>query len=402
MPTTGRTRAAVAIAALALLAVAASCSNDGDGGGTGDNGSVVVPSGEATSSTPPASDGASATPTGPQAFAGRGPYPVGTLEVDAPNGPITVWYPAEPGSEVGAQPATYDMRGYLPPAEQAKVAAANDVVFTEQAFTDLPAAEPESRPFPLVLFSHGFCGFRQQSSYLTTAIASWGFVVAAPEHSARDLTSCLSGTIGQGASSDVDDLRAALPVMEAENLRDDGPLATRVDTSRVAVVGHSAGGSAALQMSADPQIATFVALAAGNGNPPAKPGLFVAGDADAIAPAASIEQWWNTTVPSPRQLAVLGGVTHLGFMEACTIAADRGGILQVASDAGIAVPEVIVRMYADGCDPKYTPAPTAWPAIQHLTIAQLRAGLGIDPAPVGLDASLTDAYDGLTIRYQAA
>ena len=222
---------------------------------------------------------------------------------------------------------------------------------------DLPAAEPESRPFPLVLFSHGFCGFRQQSSYLTTAIASWGFVVAAPEHSARDLTSCLTGTIGQGASSDVEDLRAALPVMEAENLRDDGPLATRVDTSRVAVVGHSAGGAAAMQMSADPQIATFVALAAGNGNPPAKPGLFVAGDADAIAPAASIEQWWNTTVPSPRQLAVLGGVTHLGFMDACTIAADQGGILQVASEAGVAVPEVIVHLYADGCDPKYTPAP---------------------------------------------
>ena len=272
------------------------------------------------------------------------------------------------------------MRTYLPPAEQAKVAAANDIVFTTDAFTDLPAAEPESRPFPLVLFSHGFCGFRQQSSFLTTAMASWGFIVAAPEHSARDLTSCLAGTIGQGASTDVDDLRAAIPVMEAENLRDDGALATRVDTSRVAVVGHSAGGAAAIQMSADPQIATFVALAAGNGNPPAKPGLVVAGDADAIAPVASIEQWWNT-VPSPRQLAVLGGVTHLGFMDACTIAADQGGILQVATDAGVAVPEVILNLYADGCDPQYTPAPTAWPAIRHMTIAQLRAALGVDPAP---------------------
>jgi predicted dienelactone hydrolase len=294
------------------------------------------------------------------------------------------------------------MRAFFPPAEQAKLTAENEAVFTTDAFTDLPAAEPESRPFPLVLFSHGFCGFRQQSSFLTTAIASWGFIVAAPEHSARDLTSCLTGTIGQGASTDVEDLRAAIPVMEAENLRDDGPLATRVDTSRVAVVGHSAGGAAALQLSADPQVGTFVALAAGNGNPPAKPGLFVAGDADAIAPAASVEQWWNSTVPSPRQLAVLSGVTHLGFMDVCPIAADRGGVLQVAADAGVAVPEVIARLYADGCDPKYTAAPTAWPAIQHLTIAQLRAALGVDPAPVGLDASLADAYDGLTIRYETA
>ena len=67
----------------------------------------------------------------------------------------------------------------------------------------------------------------------------------------------------------------------------------------------------------------------------------------------------------------------------------------------MAIPEVIVRLYADGCDPKYTAAPTAWPAIQHLTIAQLRAARH-RPLPVGLDASLAEAYDGLTIRYESA
>ena len=86
---------------------------------------------------------------------------------------------------------------------------------------------------------------------------------------------------------------------------------------------------------------------------------------------------------------MLGGVTHLGFMDACTIAADQGGILQVAAEAGrrrargdrpASTPTAAIR--------KYTPAPTAWPAIRHLTIAQLRAAFGIDPAPVGLDTSL--------------
>ena len=269
-----------------------------------------------------------ATPTGPSAFTQPGPYPVGTLEIDAPNGPITVWYPGQPGSEAGQAAATYDLRTYLPAAEQGKVAEAP---FPMDAYPDLPAAEPEGQPFPLVLFSHGFCGYRQQSSFLTTTIASWGFVVAAPEHAARDLTACLSGTIGQGATTDVQDLRAAIPVLEAENLKEDGPLATIVDTTRLAVVGHSAGGSAAIQMSGDPNVATYVAMAAGNGPAPAAtPGLYVAGDADVIAPAATIEQWWTTSVPSPKQLAVLGGVTHLGFMDLCTIAADQGGVFQVA------------------------------------------------------------------------
>jgi len=328
---------------------------------------------------------------------------VGTLEIDAPNGPITVWYPGQPGSEDGHAAATYDLRTYLPAADQGKVADAAAAPFPMAAYGDLPAAEPEGQPFPLVLFSHGFCGYRQQSSFLTTTIASWGFVVAAPEHTARDLTSCLSGTIGQGSSTDVQDLRAAIPILEAENLKEDGPLATIVDTSRVAVVGHSAGGSAAIQMSGDPNVATYVALAAGSGPvPAATPGLYVAGDADVIAPAAAIEQWWTTSVPSPKQLAVLGGVTHLGFMDLCTIAADQGGIFQVAQRSGVAIPDVIAHLTADGCDSSHTPATTAWPAIRHLTIAQLRSGFGIDPAPVALDASLADAYPGLSVRYQSA
>ena len=386
--------AAVVIASALLVA---GCSSGGDGGGSAEQ--ITL----APGSTPTDTSGAAGDATGPLAFTEPGPYPVGTLEVDAPNGPITVWYPGEPGQETGREKATYDMRSYLPEAEQAKVASADTLVQPMDAYPDLPAAELVGQPFPLVLFSHGFCGFRQQSSFLTTAIASWGFVVAAPEHGARDLTACLTETIGQGASTDVEDLRAAIPVLEAENLRDEGPLATIVDTGRVAVVGHSAGGNAAIQMSGEPDVATFVALAAGGGTaPPAKPGLFVVGDADAIAPAATLEQWWTASVPSPKQLAVLGGVTHLGFMDVCTVAADQGGVPQVAVDAGVVVPDFITQLYADGCDPKHTPATTAWPAIRHLTIAQLRAVFGIDPAPVALDASLADAYAGLTVRYQSA
>ena len=107
----------------------------------------------------------------------------------------------------------------------------------------------------------------------------------------------------------------------------------------------------------------------------------MAGDADVIAPAATIEQWWTTTVPSPKQLAVLGGVTHLGFMDLCTIAADQGGVFQVAERSGVAIPDVIAHLTADGCSPSHTPATTAWPAIRHLTIAQLRSALRHRPGP---------------------
>ena len=45
--------------------------------------------------------------------------------------------------------------------------------------------------FPLVVFSHGYAGFRDQSTFLTSWLASWGFVVAAPDHHSRDLTAVL-------------------------------------------------------------------------------------------------------------------------------------------------------------------------------------------------------------------
>lgn len=399
MSRSGPSRALCAAVATLVLAVASACSND-DGGGAG-NGSVTTPAGGETSSTPSGSVGAPATPTGPQAYAGRGPYPVGTLEIDAPNGPITVWYPAEPGSEAGAQPATYDMRTYLPPAEQAKVASANDVVFTTEAFTDLPAAEPESRPFPLVLFSHGFCGFRQQSTFLTTAMASWGFVVAAPEHLSRDLSAVLEGRL-TGGQADVDDLKQTLLVLAAENVRADSPLAGRVDMTKVGAVGHSAGGGAAFQLAGDPStnVSTVVGLApALAGDQPVdtlgKPSLTISGTADAIIPADRLSAAWQH-VTGPKRWATLEGVTHLGFMDNCA----QGNLLAMAQQATVFVPDLLVRLYADGCDATHTPAQQAWPAIRHATIAELRSGLGIDPQPVGLDTALAAAYAPLSVVYQ--
>src|SRR6185436_19323492 len=43
-------------------------------------------------------------------------------------------------------------------------------------------ATPRRGKFPLVVFSHGTCGSPTEASYLTMAISSQGFVVAAPPH----------------------------------------------------------------------------------------------------------------------------------------------------------------------------------------------------------------------------
>ena len=57
-----------------------------------------------------------------QRYAQPGPFAVGVTTLLLADRPITVWYPAVAGSEAGAVKATYDVREYLPIAEQAKVA----------------------------------------------------------------------------------------------------------------------------------------------------------------------------------------------------------------------------------------------------------------------------------------
>ena len=331
-------------------------------------------------------------------YAHAGPFAVGVTTLQLADRPITVWYPAVAGSEAGSAKATYDVREYLPIAEQAKVAGLAAGVVTMDAYAGLPAAPG---PFPVSLFSHGFGGYRHQSTFLTTAMASWGFVVAAPEHLSRDLTAVLEGRL-TGGQADVDDLKQTLLVLAAENGRADSPLAGRIDMSKVGAVGHSAGGGAAFQLAGDPStnVGTVVGLAPALAGDQAvdtlgKPSLTISGTADAIIPGDRLSAAWQQ-LSGPKRWATLEGVTHLGFMDNCA----QGNLLAMAQQATVFVPDLLVRLYADGCDPTHIPAQQAWPAIRHATIAELRSGLGIDPQPVGLDAALAAAYAPLNVVYQ--
>jgi predicted dienelactone hydrolase len=330
-------------------------------------------------------------------YAAKGPYDVGVVALNMKDRPVIVWYPAEAGSSAGKTQGHYDMRAFLPAADQSKVAATDATVFTMDAYKDVPAPNDDG-PFPLVLFSHGLGGFATQSSFLTTHLASWGFVVVAPEHESRDLTAVLSDKVGQG-QDDVADLKQAMSfVTDPANFT----LASIVDTKRVAVIGHAEGGLAALKISSDAAVKTFVALAAGpDATPPTKPGLFAAGGADAVVPVATIESG-VAALPPPRRLVVIGNATHLAFLDVCTLGRDKGGVLQIAKAAGVNVPDSLLSLYADGCAAKYLKPEDAWPLIDHVVTAQLRSAFGIDKAAVGLGPELSAAWAPIDVKVEDA
>ena len=162
-------------------------------------------------------------------YAVHGPYPVGTMEfvIEDPERPlpVTVWYPA--GSDTVEELYAYVLE--VPPVQS-----------MGRAILDAAPAL-DSGPYPLVLFSHGATGTRYASLYLTEHLASYGFVVMAPDH-AGDTFANLEDDgvfVRSHATRPVDVVRV---IDFAETVTEDGgAMESLIDIDHVAVMGHSSG-----------------------------------------------------------------------------------------------------------------------------------------------------------------
>lgn len=185
-------------------------------------------------------------------YASRGPHPVGVTSRALPDDeragreiPTYVWYPADR--------AAWDTS---PDAEHpigAPHAARSDAA---------PAATPG--PCPLVAFSHGNSGFARQSTFLTTHLASWGMVVAAPDHTGNTFFEMLAietederiRVHREARANRPRDLGATIDAVLAG-----GPW-PETSPARIGVVGHSYGGWTALKMPRrDPRVRALCGLA---------------------------------------------------------------------------------------------------------------------------------------------
>lgn len=186
------------------------------------------------------------------AFEKRGPYRVGLRELMLPSAaakdrllPTAVWYPAlaEPQGPDDA-PHPYGQ--------------------THRASLEIAPIDVD---FPLILFSHGNSGSRHQSTFLTTHLASWGHVVAAPDHLGNNMEeSRYRRTESELREAHVKARQNRpldlLGVLRA--LLDEGPLPNLPSLlpERVGVCGHSFGGWTALKIPAlDARVRAVCSLA---------------------------------------------------------------------------------------------------------------------------------------------
>ena len=151
---------------------------------------------------------------------------------------VRVWYPAiRPTTEPG--PITYT----APNKFGEEITPGEEITAVGGALAN---GQPEAtgwRPYPLVVFSHGFSLSPIVYSTLVEHYASQGYVVLAPEHNES-----FDGSLTEFWKELIDrpvDIHRTIDY--AEELTKPGePLAGMIDLDNVAVVGHSYGGYTAL------------------------------------------------------------------------------------------------------------------------------------------------------------
>jgi predicted dienelactone hydrolase len=122
-------------------------------------------------------------------------------------------------------------------------------------FPQPTSAATEQRPFPVVVISHGLGNDRTTYAYLARHLASYGFVVAVPEHpgsSADQLQALASGRANEvtGPQEFINrprDVSYLLDDLE-QRLQTNPELHNQVDLSQIGVIGQSFGGYTALTL----------------------------------------------------------------------------------------------------------------------------------------------------------
>ena len=172
---------------------------------------------------------------------------------------------------------------------------------------------------PLVIVVHGHCGSRTNYTYLTTHLATRGYLVAAP-----DLPRFCATRDGVDVADPPQDL-VFLHALLHDRTGSLAAIARHVRGRTTGLVGHSLGGAAALQAArAETAFGAVVALApvAGRdaglafaGLRPARAVLAMGGSADTTISFDVLTKPFFDALPPPAFLVRITGGTHSGFTD---------------------------------------------------------------------------------------
>ncbi len=183
-------------------------------------------------------------------------------------------------------------------------------------------------PYPILMFSHGSCGYPLQSTFMTPLIASYGFIVVAPPHPGNTITDYPTcGTPAAqlaSATERPEDIIYVLDQMLQENQNPSSPFFGAIDAARIGMSGHSFGGYTTYVVAdRDARIVVALPMApAVLGTPPlTMPSLTMFGDIDAVVDTPSIVDAYDAGTP-PKYLVQIHNTGHYAFSNLCFASPD--------------------------------------------------------------------------------
>jgi dienelactone hydrolase len=207
-------------------------------------------------------------------------------------------------------------------------AAAGPVDDATGGVVDAPV-DASGGPYPVLLFSHGSCGYPLQSTFLLPLIASRGYVVVAPPHPGNtiyEFPNC--GTIQVQVNSALErpqDVIFALDQMLAANADAASPFFGALDPSRIGMSGHSFGGFTTfrvLQLDSRFKVAVPMAPATPGNNPAfSVPSLMMLGAIDSVVNDDAARQAYAASA-SPKYKVEIEHAGHYAFSNLCFPSAD--------------------------------------------------------------------------------
>ncbi len=203
---------------------------------------TLTPFVEAQQNKPPA---AGLRPDAPD-YAKHGPYWVGVRDVlikVKPNRPLnaSIWYPALNLKGL-KEVITYSVALAKVDLVALGLPANTHVDISGHALLDA-APDLSAAPYPLVIYSHGFGGYRQAYAYVAEHLASQGFVVIVPDH--LEMWDPMYSDIADSTVERPMDIQQVIAYAEALT-SPGGDMPRLFNIEQIAVAGHSQGGYAAL------------------------------------------------------------------------------------------------------------------------------------------------------------
>ncbi|MCQ3808943.1 MAG: dienelactone hydrolase family protein [Acidimicrobiia bacterium] len=329
------------------------------------------------------------TPDPPMALTELGQFPVGvmTLELGEEPGqqPLSVWYPADSDAVAGMETEIFNSSEAIPEAFRSLIPDSMKSPVETNSYRDAPLAGDNA--FPVVIYSHGFGGHRDVALFLTTHMASHGFVVASPEHIHRNLPAQAFGTAESSPEKDQADVANTLAALKSA-------FGEGADTARVGVIGHSAGARTALDALANEAVLAAIPLAGGGSVPPeaaAKPILVIVAELDlTVPPERSLASY--DSAPGPRKFVNLAQAGHNSFTDSCPVILAGGGLDMLEPLLGA---EQVDRA-EDGCTPENAHPLAMQAALKHLATAFFLASLD-GRLDVEVNAEFADLIDGVDL-----